>query len=151
MKGLFRFFVRLVVLQAVIVLPFAVMRAALAGAGLNRAAATDNILRLASIGDGLVLKSEADAFEGGAIAWVAGGVVLDLRQAKLAAGGAELNLVTIMGGCAITVPPDWPVELDARSFMGGSQAPAQVDATGPALRIKATTALGGLDVVRKPL
>jgi hypothetical protein len=135
--------------QTLLFAPLAAVRLLLTSAGLNRASAGADELRLASIGDGLVLKSEAQAFRGGAITWIAGGVVLDLRRAQLSLDGADLRLVTAMGGTVVIVPLEWAVELDQNSVMAGASAPAPSEGSGPALRISALTVMGGLNVVRK--
>ncbi len=48
-----------------------------------------------------------------------GGIELDLRDAFVSEGEVELNLIAIMGGINIMLPPDISVEWSGTSFLGG--------------------------------
>ncbi|HXH21923.1 MAG TPA: hypothetical protein VNN10_07820 [Dehalococcoidia bacterium] len=150
MKRVLSFLARVLLLHALVGGPLVLVRWALETAGLTRAPADANEVRFVSLGDGLVMRSTAAAFRGGSIAWCFGGLVLDLRDATLAAGGADLSVVTLMGGTVVIVPATWPVTLAHRNILGGAQpSPEPQDASGPELRIKATTVMGGLRIERR--
>ncbi len=56
-----------------------------------------------------------------------------------------------MGGAVFIIPPEWAVEFEGRSIMGGSEVAPATDASGPALRIHALTVMGGFNVMRRPI
>lgn len=107
---------------------------------------------LVTIFEGLHLRSHSSAFMGGSALSVFGGIVLDLRRAQLGPTGADLEIKTLFGGTVIVVPPDWRIEVQARSLFGGldrsDQPPADPEA--PVLQIRATTIFGGLQVESRP-
>lgn len=107
---------------------------------------------LVTVFEGLHIRSHSDAFMGGSTLALFGGIVLDLRRANLGPTGADLQATTIFGGTGIIVPPDWRVEVDARTWLGGldlsGNQPDHPDT--PTLRIRARTLFGGLQVEARP-
>lgn len=107
---------------------------------------------LVSIFEGLHLRSNSSAFMGGSLLALFGGIVLDLRRASLGPTGATLEARTIFGGTSVITPPDWRVEVDARTWIGGldlsHEQPA--DPELPTLRIHARTYFGGFQVESRP-
>ena len=107
---------------------------------------------LVAVFEGIHLRSTSASFLGGTILTLIGGVVLDLRRAQLGPTGAELVVNTILGGPSVVVPPDWRVEVEDRTWMGGldlsSAQPGDPDA--PLLRIRVNTLLGGFQVESRP-
>ena len=74
---------------------------------------------------------------------VLGGLSLDFREALLGPGETDLNLLAVLGGVEIIVPPEMAVEVDGMALLGGFEhqtdnaAPDQSgcpDATGPRTR-----------------
>jgi predicted membrane protein len=64
--------------------------------------------------------SAAVAFEGTEVTALMGGVKLDLRRAILSPGReAVVDLVVVMGGCELIVPPQWIVSAPVVALMGG--------------------------------
>ncbi|HSJ36014.1 MAG TPA: LiaF domain-containing protein [Acidimicrobiia bacterium] len=107
---------------------------------------------LVTIFEGLHLRSHASAFMGGSTRSIFGGIVLDLRRAQLGPTGAELLITTLFGGTVIVAPPDWRIEVQARSLFGGldrSDEPPS-DPEAPVLTIRATTLFGGLQIESRP-
>jgi hypothetical protein len=107
---------------------------------------------LVTVFEGLHLRSHSSSFMGGSTLALFGGIVLDLRRAQLGPTGADLTVLTLFGGTGIVVPPDWRVEVDARTWLGGldlSNDPPE-DEGGPILRIRARTLFGGLQVESRP-
>jgi hypothetical protein len=84
---------------------------------------------------------------------VMGGVELDLRAARFGPGVTEIEILVIMGGVEIVVPPGMRVETLVITAMGGAEtdvrelAPGDPDA--PILRISGFAALGGVGVTTR--
>jgi hypothetical protein len=57
--------------------------------------------------NGRNLVSYSEGFRGGTALTIAGGSVIDLRNASLAPEGARLQLSTVMGGTNVLVPRGW--------------------------------------------
>lgn len=104
---------------------------------------------LATIFDGIELKSRSAAFRGGSWITMFGGGEIDLREATLDPSGATLRVTAIMGGGDVQVPDGWNVELTSKAIMGGvhSDRPnASDDPYAPTLRIEARAIMGGFGV-----
>ena len=83
-----------------------------------------------------------------------GGVELDLREAVLAPGVTELNVIAIMGGVEIIVPPGLRVESNGIGIMGGFEHAGQLlpdTPSGPVLRISGVAIMGGVEIKERPL
>lgn len=107
---------------------------------------------LVTVFEGLHLRSHTSSFMGGATLALFGGIVLDLRRAQLGPTGAELTIHTLFGVTGVIVPPDWRVEVDARTWLGGldlSNEQPEAD-EAPTLHIRARTLFGGLQVESRP-
>ena len=91
----------------------------------------------------------AQDFRGGEAVAVFGGIDLDLREAALAEGRADLEVTAIFGGVQLRVPPGWRVNLRNVTLLGGTeqsrQQPAPEDTTGE-LTITGTVMFGGLEI-----
>lgn len=107
---------------------------------------------LVTVFEGLHLRSHSTAFMGGSTLALFGGIVFDLRRAQLGPTGAHLRVTTVFGGTGIVVPPDWRVEVDARTWIGGLDLSNQQpeDTQAPVLHIRARTLFGGLQVESRP-
>lgn len=80
--------------------------------------ADSSISALAFMGG--VSRGNASAdFRGGSVTAVMGGIELDLRQAKIANGVAEIEVFSFWGGIEITVPPDWTVDTRGWALLAG--------------------------------
>jgi hypothetical protein len=98
---------------------------------------------------GAQLRIESQAWKGGEIGVTAGGVELDLRQARLDPQGAVLALRVLMGGVEIRVPDTWHVQVDITPLFGGaddSTRSTQGASSAPRLRIVGKVTLGGVNV-----
>lgn len=98
--------------------------------------------------DGVDFTSRAEALREGSGTAVAGGIELDLTEAKLA-DSAVLDLTAVMGGIDVVVPPEWRVEMSSNVFMGGTDNFTDPDATeddAPLLLIDAKAYMGGIAV-----
>ena len=79
---------------------------------------------------------------------VMGGSDLDLRGASFPSGEASVTAIAVMGGSTIWVPEDARVELSGFALMGGNsnRVPKGSPSSGPLVRIKAWSLMGGIDV-----
>ena len=86
---------------------------------------------------------------------VLGGISLDLREAVLGAGVTDINVLAVLGGVEIIVPPEMAVEVDGMAVLGGfeyqTDSPLRTDPNLPTLRVRGLAVLGGVHVeVRLP-
>jgi Domain of unknown function (DUF1707)/Cell wall-active antibiotics response 4TMS YvqF len=85
---------------------------------------------------------------------VFGGVELDFRDAVLPGNEIVLYATTVLGGLAITVPPEMRVIDNGAAILGGREVAgdsAESSAPGaPVLRIEGPCVLAGVEVKRKP-
>lgn len=107
---------------------------------------------LVTVFEGLHLRSNSSAFMGGSTLALFGGIVLDLRRANLGPTGATLEVTTLFGGTSIITPPDWRVETEVRTWVGGADLSQHRpnDPDAPVLRIRARTLFGGFQVETRP-
>ena len=86
---------------------------------------------------------------------VLGGISLDFREAVLGAGVTDVNVLAVLGGVEIIVPPEMAVEVDGMAVLGGfeyqTNAPPRTDPNPPILRVRGLAVLAGVNVeVRLP-
>jgi hypothetical protein len=86
---------------------------------------------------------------------IMGGAGLDFREAMMPPGATEVNVVALMGGVEILVPPGLAVETHGFGLLGGfealDQAGSETDPDAPRLVIKGLALMGGVEVtVRMP-
>jgi hypothetical protein len=79
---------------------------------------------------------------------VCGNLVLDLREAQLAAEVTTIEVNVTLGNVEVIVPPGMSVELDASSFLGNAAERVErvTTARGPVVRIVGRVKLGNLEV-----
>jgi predicted membrane protein len=77
-----------------------------------------------------------------------GGAKLDFREAILVEGETVVDVVAIMGGVEVLVPPDIDVVTEGSGVMGGFTHVSRStgDAQVPRLRIKGLALMGGVEV-----
>ncbi len=107
---------------------------------------------LVAVYEGLHVRSHSSSFLGGSTFALFGGIVLDLRRARLGPTGAQLAVITLFGATTLVAPPDWRVEIDARTWMGGLDMSHQQpeDSEAPLLRVRARTVFGGCQIQSRP-
>jgi predicted membrane protein len=108
-----------------------------------------DLLRRQYTFSGAQLNIESQAWRGGELGVTAGGVEIDLRNARLAPEGAALDLRVVMGGIDIRVPDTWQVYCEVTPLFGGADdttRTTQGSADAPRLRITGTVTLGGVTV-----
>jgi hypothetical protein len=82
-----------------------------------------------------------------------GGVALDFREARFAPGVTQVNILAIMGGVEIIVPPGLRVECSGFGIMGGFESLNQ-DGSGygdeaPLLKITGVAIMGGVETSQR--
>lgn len=83
---------------------------------------------------------------------VAGGVKLDLRQARFSPGVTEIEVFALAGGVEVIVPPDVRVESMGIAILGGfdaSHTEGNADPDAPVVRINGLAFMGGVETKAK--
>lgn len=84
---------------------------------------------------------------------VMGGTLLDFREAQLGPGVTTVNVLALMGGVEIIVPPGLRVESHGIGIMGGfghATQRAEAAEDGPVLRITGAAIMGGVEIKERP-
>ena len=122
-------------------------------AGGATADASDYVRSFAIMG-GITRRNESQAFRGGELSAVMGGVQLDLDDARPADGRAVIDVFAVWGGIEIRVPENWRVEVEATPLMGGVESTARlapgVEPVGTLL-VRGFVMMGGVEVKNTPL
>src|SRR5262249_33977667 len=89
--------------------------------------------------------SQSKQFRGASLTAFFGGVTLDLRQAKPAPDGADVDVMTAFGGAQVLVPAGWLVLFSGIPTFGccEDRTSHRGDEAGPQLRIRGTAVFGG--------
>jgi hypothetical protein len=81
---------------------------------------------------------------------VMGGMVFDFRDAVFQPGVTEIEVLALMGGVQLIVPPSLAVEVSGTAIFGGfghvERTPAQPDPDRPLLRVRGLALFGGVAV-----
>ena len=121
--------------------------------GGTTADASDFVRSFAVMG-GITRRNESQAFRGGELTAVMGGVQLDLDEARPADGRAVIDVFAVWGGVEIRVPETWRVEMEATPLMGGVESSARlapgVEPVGT-LVVRGFVMMGGVEVKNTPL
>jgi hypothetical protein len=79
-----------------------------------------------------------------------GGVSLDFREAEIGPGVTEVQVISVMGGADIVVPPGLAVDMSGFAIMGGfehlDRTHPERDPDAPVLRISGFAMMGGVSV-----
>ncbi len=97
---------------------------------------------------GIERKVVSESFRGGEVNAIMGGVDVDLRSAKLAPGGAMIDVLAMFGGVDLIVPEGWRVIGHVTPLLGGfedSTVPP-ADPNAPTLTVRGLAVMGGVDV-----
>ena len=83
-----------------------------------------------------------------------GGLEIDFREARFGPGTTDLNVLALMGGVEIIVPPGLRVECEGIGLMGGFDSLDQHGGgsgggTGPTLRIRGAAVMGGVEITQR--
>ena len=79
---------------------------------------------------------------------IMGGIELDFRFAHLTAPVTEIQILAVMGGVTIIVPPNVRVESEGFAFMGGfgTDVGEPITPDAPTIRLTGFAFMGGVDV-----
>lgn len=114
----------------------------------------DDYVRSFAVMSGISRRNASQAFRGGDLSAVMGGIQLDLDQAKPLGGRAVIDVFAVWGGIEIRVPEDWRVEMEATPVMAGVESSARlapgVEAVGT-LVVRGFVMMGGVEVKNTPL
>jgi hypothetical protein len=81
---------------------------------------------------------------------IMGGVGLDFREARFAAGVTNVNILAIMGGVEILVPPGIRVESNGIGILGGFESLDQsAPPDAPTLRLTGAAIMGGVEIAER--
>lgn len=91
--------------------------------------------------------NKSEDYQGGKVNAVFGGVVIDLRDAKIKKE-ATIEVFTLCGGVELKVPRDWQVRQQVFPVLGGVETKSHTSekTNGPVLNIHGTVVLGGVEV-----
>ncbi len=97
---------------------------------------------------GVDRNNTSQAFQGGEITAVLGGVQLDLRECRMAGPSAQVDMLSLMGGVSLRIPRDWCVVSEVTVMLGGldDRTAAPVDAQAPRLVITGQAIMGGIEI-----
>ncbi len=84
----------------------------------KKTSSTD-MLDCVSILSGGEIRITSKTFQGGRVTSILGGSEIDLSQADVEDGEYEIQVMNLLGGSSIIVPPHWDVKLDVTGILGG--------------------------------
>jgi predicted membrane protein len=85
-------------------------------------------------------------YAGGRIFAFMGGCELDLTKADIAAGSAELEIITVWGGIEIKVPEGWEVIGNTVPIMGGADIRTKAAPGGRRLIVNGLAIMAGIEI-----
>jgi predicted membrane protein len=108
----------------------------------------DSRVKVIAIMAGVDRKLTSQAFSGGDATALMGGVTLDLRQAQMEGGRAEIDVFAFWGGIELYVPLDWMVRIDATPIMGGVEDSRRGVTADPnkTLVLRGGVLMGGIEI-----
>ena len=108
---------------------------------------TKDVDDIVAVLSGSETRNTSKDYKGGKLTAVFGGVVLDLRDAKIKAD-AHLDVFALCGGIELRVPRDWKVVVKTTPIAGGveNKSEGSEDHKGPVLIVTGTVALGGVEI-----
>jgi predicted membrane protein len=94
--------------------------------------------------------SRSDAFKGGSLSALFGGVSLDLRQATIDPDGAGIDIFAAFGGIDVIVPRGWRVTVSGMPIFGAFEdsvdRSVEPEPDAPQVRVGGVVLFGGVDV-----
>jgi predicted membrane protein len=79
-----------------------------------------------------------------------GGIELDFRDARLAAGETHVTAVAVMGGIEIIVPPGLPVTVRGLGILGAVDQvegdAEEISPNAPHVKVTALACMGGVEI-----
>jgi len=114
--------------------------------------ASEDLLRASAVLSAIKRSYRSQAFQGGELTALFGGLDLDLRQATMAGDSVSVDLFLLFGGAEIRVPEHWDVILNATAIAGGMNdknppGPTASDVR-PRLVLTGLILFGGIEIKR---
>jgi len=97
---------------------------------------------------GIERRNISQSFKGGDVTVMMGGVEIDLRECRMAAGEAHMRVFVMLGGAVFRIPRDWTVESRLGNILAGFEDHSEpaVSAAPKKLVIEGSVLLGGVEV-----
>src|SRR5262249_43346265 len=97
---------------------------------------------------GIERKNTSQTFRGGSATAFLGGVEIDLRECRMAEGGAQIDVFAMMGGVSLRIPRDWTVHSEVAAILGGFQDHSAPPLGGEIKRLVITgqAVMGGIEI-----
>ena len=115
--------------------------------GMEQFTDASEFIHATAILGGFNRKCSSQQFRGGDLTAIMGGGKIDLREAKIQASEAVIDVFTLMGGIEIYVPQDWIVEPRFTPVLGGYEDRRTPNKQGTQkLLIHGTSIMGGITV-----
>ena len=115
--------------------------------GMEQFTDSSDFIHATAILGGFNRKCPSQQFRGGDLTAIMGGGKIDLREAKIQANEAALDVFTLMGGIEIYVPADWTVEPRITPIMGNYADRRTPDKQGTQKLVIHGTAMMGTVIV----
>ena len=119
-----------------------------AGAGDATSADADSYFKGFALMSGWERRIVSQQFQGGEATAVMGGGEIDLREAKVGASPAVIDIFTMWGGIDIRVPGDWMVVNEVQAILGGVEDARKERGSDPSkqLVVKGFAIMGGVEI-----
>jgi len=115
--------------------------------GMDETTDSSDYIQATAILGGFNRKCSSQQFRGGDFTAIMGGGKIDLREAKMEADEAVIDVFTVMGGMEVQVPMDWSVEQGFVPILGGyDDKTRQTPGKTKRLLLHGTTIMGGISV-----
>lgn len=97
---------------------------------------------------GVERRNTSQTFRGGSATAFMGGVDIDLRDCRMADGGAQIDVFAMMGGISLKIPRDWTVQSEVTAILGGFQdySSPPVGSEVKRLVITGQVVMGGIEI-----
>jgi predicted membrane protein len=97
---------------------------------------------------GISRKNISQAFQGGQVTAVFGGVELDLRECRMAGDEATIDVFAMFGGITLRVPKHWTIESRLSAVLGGidDQSEPPVEGATQQLVLTGQAIFGGVEI-----
>jgi len=121
---------------------------AVTGAGAATAADANSYFKGFAFMSGWERRIVSPQFRGGEATAVMGGGEIDLREAKIGASPAVIDIFAMWGGIDIRVPGDWMVSNEVQALLGGIEDARKERGTDPGkqLIVKGLVIMGGVEI-----
>lgn len=105
-----------------------------------------SVVKETAILAGINHRNVSQAFRGGEASAVMGGCELDLRGARIAEGGATIDVFAMWGGVVLQVPPDWRIDSQVTAIAGAVEDKTHpTPGTANRLVVRGTVVMGGVE------